>query len=59
VPFWMGERLFAAAAEPKRFFKIVGAGHNDTYIAGGDAYRNVLVQFVRENVVMPAVAAKP
>lgn len=50
VPFWMGERLFAAAAEPKRFFKIVGAGHNDTYIAGGDAYRNALVQFVRENV---------
>ena len=51
VPYWMGERLFASAREPKRFFKIVGAGHNDTYTAGGDAYRNALVQFVRDNVV--------
>ena len=29
VPFELGERLFAAAAEPKRFLRVPGAGHND------------------------------
>ena len=37
VPFAQGRRLFEAAPEPKRFFPIPGAGHNDTYIVGGDA----------------------
>jgi fermentation-respiration switch protein FrsA (DUF1100 family) len=38
VPFVHGRRLFEAAPEPKRFFAIPGAGHNDTYVIGGDAY---------------------
>ena len=38
VPFSQGRKVFAAAAEPKRFFTIRGAGHNDTYLVGGDAY---------------------
>jgi fermentation-respiration switch protein FrsA (DUF1100 family) len=29
VPFELGERLFGAAAEPKRFIRIAGADHND------------------------------
>ena len=29
VPFALGERLFAAAREPKRFLRIKGAHHND------------------------------
>ncbi len=29
VPIGFGERLFALAAEPKRFVRLVGAGHND------------------------------
>jgi fermentation-respiration switch protein FrsA (DUF1100 family) len=29
VPFALGERLFAAAAEPKRFLRVPGADHND------------------------------
>ena len=29
VPFALGERLFAAAREPKRFLRIEGARHND------------------------------
>ena len=29
VPFELGERLFAAAREPKRFLRVAGAGHND------------------------------
>lgn len=38
VPFSHGRRIFEAAAEPKRFYTITGASHNDTYLAGGDAY---------------------
>jgi fermentation-respiration switch protein FrsA (DUF1100 family) len=29
VPFALGQRLFAAAREPKAFFPVQGAGHND------------------------------
>jgi len=31
VPFALGERLFAAAREPKRFLRIPGAHHNDVF----------------------------
>ena len=31
VPFVLGERLFAAAREPKRFLRIAGAHHNDVF----------------------------
>lgn len=45
VPFSMGERLFAAAPEPKAFLRLEGAGHNDTYVAGGKQYLDALEQF--------------
>jgi fermentation-respiration switch protein FrsA (DUF1100 family) len=38
VPYEHGRRLFEAAASPKSFFTIRGAGHNDTYIVGGSRY---------------------
>lgn len=39
VPYAQGRRLFKAArARGKRFFTIKGAGHNDTYLAGGALY---------------------
>ncbi len=38
VPLAHAERLFELAPGPKRFFLIRGAGHNDTYVAGGEAY---------------------
>jgi hypothetical protein len=31
VPFELGERLFAAAPEPKRFLRVRGAHHNDVF----------------------------
>ena len=34
VPFSMGQRLFQAAPEPKFFFRVEGAGHNDIVEAG-------------------------
>lgn len=38
VPFEFGRRLFDAALEPKRFVEIQG-GHNDGFLASGDAYK--------------------
>ena len=46
VPFAQGRRVFEAAPGPKRFFAIPGAGHNDTYIVGGEAYWNVVRDFL-------------
>ena len=38
VPCEMGRRLYAAAAEPKRFYEVPGASHNNTWMAGGKTY---------------------
>ena len=38
VPFSHGKKVFDAAPEPKWFYAIAGAGHNDTYLVGGDTY---------------------
>lgn len=38
VPFAMGERLYAAASEPKRFLRVEGAGHNDVLLVAGERY---------------------
>ena len=46
VPYAQGRRLFAAANEPKRYFTIVGARHNDTYVIGGAAYFDALRTFL-------------
>ena len=48
VPFAQGRRLFEAAADPKQFFAIPGAGHNDTYFIGGDAYWHAWGAFLDE-----------
>jgi alpha-beta hydrolase superfamily lysophospholipase len=42
VPFHMGERLFQAANEPKRFLRIDGAGHHNLSGAGYGEYRAAL-----------------
>ena len=49
VPFSMGERLYDAARAPKFFFPLKGAGHNDTYIVGGDAYFRRFAAFAMES----------
>ncbi|NOY12121.1 MAG: alpha/beta hydrolase [Deltaproteobacteria bacterium] len=38
VPQWMGIELFERAPQPKRFYSIPRAGHNDTYDVGGEGY---------------------
>jgi fermentation-respiration switch protein FrsA (DUF1100 family) len=49
VPYRLGRQLFEAASEPKRFHEVKGAGHNETWIAGGDAYFEALSEFVSES----------
>jgi hypothetical protein len=41
-----GRRLFAIAPEPKTLYVIPGAGHNDTYLTGGDAYWQTWERFL-------------
>lgn len=38
VPFSMGQRLFEAAPEPKWFYPVEGATHNDVVEVGGQRY---------------------
>jgi hypothetical protein len=46
VPPSQGRRLFAAAPEPKRYYAIPGAGHNDTFYVGGEAYWRTIADFL-------------
>ncbi len=46
VPFAQGRRVFEAAPQPKRFYAIPGASHNDTYVVGGEPYWRVLAEFL-------------
>jgi hypothetical protein len=46
VPFVHGRRLFEAAPEPKTFYAIPGAHHNDTYIVGGEPYWRAWREFL-------------
>lgn len=46
VPFQMGQRLFDAANEPKRFYAVRGADHNDVPFVGGLAYFRAIGEFL-------------
>jgi fermentation-respiration switch protein FrsA (DUF1100 family) len=46
IPVEQGRKVFAAAASPKEFYTVRGAGHNDTFIVGGDAYFEVVQGFI-------------
>lgn len=46
VPYEQGKQVFEAAPEPKKFFTIPGAAHNDTYIVGGKRYFQQLKEFI-------------
>ena len=47
VPMDMGRRVAKAAPGTQEFVMIEGAGHNETYDVGWQAYRDKLAQFVR------------
>jgi fermentation-respiration switch protein FrsA (DUF1100 family) len=46
IPFRQGRALFEAACEPKAFYEVVGAGHNETHLVGGRAYWDRLGAFL-------------
>ncbi|HEY2988388.1 MAG TPA: alpha/beta hydrolase [Candidatus Binatia bacterium] len=48
IPVEQGKKVFAAAHEPKKFYIVRGAGHNDTFFAGGDAYFDAIKDFISE-----------
>jgi fermentation-respiration switch protein FrsA (DUF1100 family) len=50
VPPAHGRRLFELAARPSRFHVIEGAGHNDTYLIGGEPYAEAWNAFLRDTV---------
>jgi len=47
VPIKMGREVAAAAGGPVELVMIEGAGHNDTYDMGGNAYKAKLAAFVK------------
>jgi uncharacterized protein len=51
VPFVLGERLFAAANEPKQFIAFEGGSHSGLHELSAEKYRSSIQQFWR-NVVL-------
>jgi fermentation-respiration switch protein FrsA (DUF1100 family) len=47
IPFKLGQDLYAVAPEPKSFWTIEGAGHNDLLDVAGDRYREHLAAFYK------------
>ena len=50
VPYKLGRQVFTAAGEPKEFYEIKGARHNDTIFVGGEPYFATIEQFISKVV---------
>ena len=48
IPLAMGQTLFAHANEPKRFYPVTGADHNEVAVVGGRPYMQAMDAFLRE-----------
>lgn len=46
IPFSHSEQLFEVAQEPKRFFEVKDANHNDFVEVAGPKYDQIMIQFV-------------
>jgi fermentation-respiration switch protein FrsA (DUF1100 family) len=46
VPFRQGQDLYALAPQPKVFHVVYGGGHNNLHEVGGNAYLQVMRDFV-------------
>lgn len=42
-------RLYEAASEPKSLYIVDGGRHNDTYVVGGSAYLQQLIEFIEQH----------
>lgn len=54
IPFRLGRAVFEAAREPKEFWAVPGAGHNDIPEAAGPAYVERLRRFLRQACAVAA-----
>jgi hypothetical protein len=52
IPLRLGQALFAAAPEPKSFWMVPGAGHNDLFDVAGVDYRRRLLSFYQSLAAM-------
>jgi len=50
IPFELGREVFDAAPDPKVWFPVVGAGHNDMAVVGGVAYFDAIDAFISAHV---------
>ena len=50
VPIQLGKQVYEAAPNPKEWFTVVRAGHNDVPFVGGQSYFRRLVEFIRKVV---------
>ncbi len=51
IPFEQGRRLYEAAPQPKEFFPVEGAGHNNVALVAGEGYASRLRAFLDRHVV--------
>ncbi len=51
IPYAHGETLFEQAAQPKELLAVIGAGHHDVHVRGGDSYFRRLSSFVSNCLV--------
>ena len=56
IPYTLGRELYQGAAEPKEFYSIAGAGHNDTIRVGGSDYFDKIKEFITRTVAGQATA---
>ena len=54
LPVGLGRRLYAAANEPKEFYEIPVARHNDTFFVGGEEYFDRIDRFASTIPTSPA-----
>lgn len=47
IPIGLGKKLFQAAHEPKEFYEIPNADHNDTFFVGGEPYVQRIADFAK------------
>jgi fermentation-respiration switch protein FrsA (DUF1100 family) len=48
VPVALGRKVFEAARDPKRWYAVPGADHNDVPYVGGQPYYRVILEFIRD-----------
>lgn len=51
VPYKLGRELFMAANRPKEFYRIKGAGHNNTFDIAGDEYFQRIKRFALKYLI--------